>query len=107
MLVIIAVATDRRVDGAVAGIAIGLTVTLGGLFGGPLSGSSMNPARSLGPALFSGGAAIGHLWIYCLGPAVGAVVGARIYESIRGGERHAAGAPNDLYAALEEIASEA
>ena len=66
----------------------------------------MNPARSLGPALFAGGAALTHVWIYAVGPAIGAVLAARLYEAIRGGEEHAQSAPNDLYEALAEIKQE-
>ena len=105
MFVIISVATDKRVDGAVAGLAIGITVTLCGLFGGPLSGCSMNPARSVGPALFAGGQAFSSLWIYLIGPIIGAIAGALAYEAIRGSSEHAQGAPNDLFTALDEIRS--
>lgn len=103
MLVIISVATDKRVNGAVPGLAIGLTVVFDVLIGGPVTGGSMNPARSLGPALFAGGSAIANYWIYVVGPALGAVVAARLYEAIRGSEKHAQGAPNDLYQALHDI----
>ena len=103
MLVIIAVATDRRANGAVPGLAIGLTVVFAVLIGGPVAGGSMNPARSLGPSVFAGGAALSHYWVYVVGPVAGAVIAARFYEAIRGGEEHAQGAPNDLYAALREI----
>ena len=106
MLVISAVATDRRANGAVPGLAIGLTVVFDVLIGGPITGGSMNPARSLGPALFAGGAALTHVWVYAVGPVLGAVVAARLYEAIRGGEEHAQGAPNDLYEALAEIEGE-
>ena len=103
MLVIISVATDKRVNGAVSGLAIGLTVVFDILIGGPVTGGSMNPARSLGPALFAGGAALSGVWIYFLGPAIGAMVAARTYELLRGNEDHAHGAPNDLLEALREI----
>lgn len=103
MLVVIAVATDKRVSSAVPGIAIGLTVVFDVLVGGPVSGGSMNPARSLGPALFAGGQALSCYWVYVIGPAVGAVLAARLYEALRGGEEHAQGAPNELWAALERI----
>lgn len=103
MLVIMAVATDRRADGAVPGLAIGLTVVFCVLIGGPVTGGSMNPARSLGPALFAGGAALTSVWLYLVGPALGAALAARLYEALRGGEEHARGAPNDLYQALSEI----
>jgi MIP family channel proteins len=97
MLVIVSVATDRRVNGAVPGLAIGLTVVFDVLIGGPVSGGSMNPARSLGPALFSGGAALSAYWVYVVGPLLGAVIAARVYEGIRGSEEHAQSAPNDLF----------
>lgn len=103
MLVIISVATDKRVNGAIPGLAIGLTVVFDVLIGGPVSGGSMNPARSLGPALFAGGSALAKYWIYVIGPSLGAVVAARLYEAIRGSEKHAQGAPNDLYQALHDI----
>jgi len=103
MLVIIAVATDKRANGAVPGLAIGLTVVFDVLIGGPITGGSMNPARTLGPALFGGPAALGACWIYFVGPALGAVIAALLYERLRGGEQHAQSAPNDLYEALREI----
>jgi MIP family channel proteins len=103
MLVIIAVATDKRANGAVPGLAIGLTVVFDILIGGAVTGGSMNPARSLGPALFAGGPALTNYWIYVVGPMLGAITAARVYEAIRGGEEHAKGAPNDLYQALTDI----
>ena len=106
MLVIIAVATDTRAGDAVPGLAIGMTVVFDVLIGGPVSGGSMNPARSLGPALFAGGAALAHLWVYFVGPIFGAVLAARLYEALRGGEQHAQGAPNELTEALQEIGKE-
>ena len=65
MLVVMAVATDERVAGGFAGIAVGLTVGFEAMAGGPLTGASMNPARSLGPAVAGGGWA-GH-WLYWAG----------------------------------------
>jgi aquaporin NIP len=81
MFVIIAVATDTRAVGAAAAIAIGGTVGLDALFGGPITGASMNPARSFGPALASG--TWTDFWIYVVGPVVGAAIGALAYQSIR------------------------
>jgi aquaporin NIP len=81
MFVIVAVATDTRAAGQLAAVAIGATVALDALFGGPISGASMNPARSLAPALVSGVWA--HQWIYVLAPAIGAGVGAWLYQMIR------------------------
>jgi len=82
MLVIMAVATDTRAVGEAAAIAIGGTVALGALVGGPVSGASMNPARSLGPALAA--AELNALWIYLLAPLLGAALGAVAYQVLRG-----------------------
>ncbi|GIW11339.1 MAG: MIP family channel protein [Chloroflexi bacterium] len=81
MFVIMAVATDTRAVGQGAALAIGGTVALGALVGGPVSGASLNPARSLGPALAFG---VGeHQWLYLLGPALGALLGALAYQGLR------------------------
>lgn len=82
MLVIISVATDTRAVGAPAAIAIGATVALDAMFGGPLTGASMNPARSLGPAIVSGRTT--DLWLYIAGPVLGAAAGALAYGFVRG-----------------------
>jgi MIP family channel proteins len=82
MLVIMAVATDTRAVGEAAAIAIGGTVGLDAMFGGPISGASMNPARSLGPALVSGD--LHALWLYLLAPLVGAALGVLAYQFVRG-----------------------
>ncbi len=82
MFVIMAVATDTRAVGAAAAIAIGGTVGLDALFGGPVTGASMNPARSLGPALATGQWT--DLWLYLVAPVAGAAVGALAYQAIRG-----------------------
>lgn len=82
MFVIMAVATDTRAVGAAAAIAIGGTVGLDALFGGPVTGASMNPARSLGPALVAG--ELHDLWIYLLAPPLGAALGALAYQVVRG-----------------------
>lgn len=107
MLVIIAVATDKRANGAIPGLAIGLTVVFDVLIGGAITGGSMNPARSLGPALFGGPAPLSVYWVYVVGPVLGAGIAAWLYERIRGGEHHAQGAPNDIYEALQEIEAKA
>jgi len=85
MFVIVAVATDTRAVGAAAAIAIGGTVGLDALFGGPVTGASMNPARSLGPALAAGEWT--DLWIYLTAPLLGAAIGAVAYQLVRGRER--------------------
>jgi aquaporin NIP len=86
MFVIMAVATDTRAVGAAAAIAIGGTVGLDALFGGPVTGASMNPARSFGPALAAGEWRV--FWIYVAGPVVGAALGALAYQAVRGDSRH-------------------
>jgi aquaporin NIP len=82
MLVIMAVATDTRAVGEAAAIAIGGTVGLGAMFGGPVSGASLNPARSLGPGIVAGD--LDAIWIYLLAPIVGASLAAVAYTFLRG-----------------------
>jgi MIP family channel proteins len=81
MLVITAVATDTRAAGEAAALAIGGAVTLGALVAGPVTGASLNPARSIGPAVLSGD--LGDLWIYLVGPVLGAIAGATLYRWVR------------------------
>jgi len=82
MFVIMAVATDTRAVGAAAAIAIGGAIGLDAVFGGPVTGASMNPARSFGPALVSG--EWDDFWVYVLGPLAGAALGALAYQVVRG-----------------------
>ena len=82
MFVIISVATDTRAIGAPAAVAIGFTVALDALWGGPISGASMNPARSFGPALVAG--IWDNQWIYWIAPIIGASTGAFLYQLLRG-----------------------
>ena len=81
MFVILAVATDTRAVGEAAAIAIGGTILLDAMFGGPISGASMNPMRSAGPAIVSGD--LHALWIYILAPILGASVGGLAYQFVR------------------------
>lgn len=81
MFVIMAVATDDRVADGFAALAVGLTVGFCAMMGGPLTGASMNPARSLGPALI-GGEWVAH-WVYWLAPIAGAISAAHVYEFFR------------------------
>jgi len=81
MFVIMAVATDTRSVGHAAALAIGATVGLEALFAGPISGASMNPARSLGPALVSG--EWSAQWIYLTAPFLGAAIAAVVYAWLR------------------------
>jgi aquaporin NIP len=82
MFVILAVATDTRAVGEAAAIAIGGTIGLDAMFGGPISGASMNPMRSLGPALVSGN--LHALWLYIVAPVLGASLGGIAYQFVRG-----------------------
>lgn len=81
MFVIISVATDSRAVGELAGIAIGSTVAVCALVMGPLTGASMNPARTLAPAVLSGN--YHQLWVYLFAPILGTVCGALVYDWIR------------------------
>lgn len=81
MFVIMGVATDTRAVGEAAAIAIGGTVGFDAMFGGPVSGASMNPARSLGPALVSGD--LHALWVYLVAPPLGAAAAALTYQLVR------------------------
>lgn len=83
MFVIVSVATDTRAVGELAAVAIGGTVALDALWGGPITGASMNPARSLGPALVAG--FWPSHWIYWVGPIAGALLGASLYQMLRTG----------------------
>lgn len=81
MFIISGVATDNRAIGELAGLAIGATVLINVMFAGPITGASMNPARSLGPAIVSN-----HykgIWIYLMSPTLGAVSGAWVYNMVR------------------------
>lgn len=81
LVVIVSVATDARAPAGGAAVAIGGTIALASLVGGPISGASLNPARSLGPALVSG--ELGSLWIYFTAPVLGGPVGALAYDALR------------------------
>jgi aquaporin NIP len=80
MFVIMAVATDARAVGEAAAIAIGGTVGLDAMFGGPITGASMNPARSLGPAIAAGD--FTSIWVYLAAPIAGAAVAAIAYQVV-------------------------
>ena len=81
LAVILAVATDTRVSIGTAAVAIGGTIALASLVGGPISGASLNPARSIGPALVSG--QLGSLWIYLTAPLLGGLAGAVAFDTLR------------------------
>jgi aquaporin Z len=78
-------ATDRIANVAFAGIPIGLVLTLIHLVGIPVDNLSVNPARSIGPAVFVGGWALGQLWLFIVAPIIGAVLGAAIHQFLFAG----------------------
>ncbi len=78
VFVIYGTAVDARAP-KVGGLFIGLTVALGVLMGGPISGAAMNPARHLGPALLGGG--LQNIWIYWVGPVLGGILAAQVYKT--------------------------
>ena len=82
MLVILSVSTGAKEKGVTAGIAIGAVVALEAMFAGPICGASMNPARSLSPAIVSGHCQ--HLWIYLSAPILGALLALPACRAVRG-----------------------
>lgn len=82
IIVILGVTSDES-KGNVAGIVIGLTLTFVHIVGIPLTGTSVNPARSIGPAIFAGGDAMSHLWVFIVGPLVGAALAYLVYSLIK------------------------
>jgi aquaporin Z len=80
-------ATDRIAHVAFAGIPIGLVLTLIHLVGIPVTNTSVNPARSIGPALFVGGWALEQLWLFVLAPLAGGLVGAGVHRFLYAGGR--------------------
>ena len=74
--------TDKKENGHATGIVIGLTLTLVHLLGLPFTGTSVNPARSIGPALLQGGTALSQVWVFILAPMVGAALAALFYKNI-------------------------
>ena len=83
-LIIILGATDERAPKGYAGIAIGLGLTLIHLISIPITNTSVNPARSTGPALFVGGWAIEQLWLFWLAPIIGAILAGFVYNFMAG-----------------------
>ncbi|MCL2546865.1 MAG: MIP family channel protein [Oscillospiraceae bacterium] len=82
VLVILGVTADKS-KGAVAGIVIGLTLTFVHIVGIPLTGTSVNPARSIGPALFAGGTALNDLWVFIAAPLIGAALAVIVYTAVK------------------------
>ena len=83
-LIVIMGITDGRAPKNFAPLAIGLALTLIHLVSIPVTNTSVNPARSTGPALFVGGDALGQLWLFWLAPIVGGVLGAVVYRAVAG-----------------------
>ena len=76
-------ATDITAPVGFAGLPIGLVLTLIHLVGIPVTNTSVNPARSIGPAIFVGGWALGQLWLFVIAPLIGAVLAAGVYQAMR------------------------
>lgn len=74
--------TSKKENNAVSGIVIGLTLTLVHLLGIPFTGTSVNPARSLGPAIFQGGDALNQVWVFIVAPLVGAFLAGMFYRFV-------------------------
>ena len=81
MTVILGVSTGSKEKGVLAGIAIGAVIGLEAMFAGPVSGASMNPIRSLAPAVVSG--RLEHVWVYLTAPVAGAIAGVGVWAVIR------------------------
>ncbi len=81
MFVVMGVSTGAKEESLTAGIAVGATIAMEAFVAGPLTKASMNPARSLGPAVASGD--VSELWIYIVGPIAGALVGAALYRAVQ------------------------
>jgi glycerol uptake facilitator-like aquaporin len=78
VFVVVSVATDERVHASLAPIAVGIALAVGVFVAGPVTGGAVNPARTLGPALVAG--EFTALWVYLIGPLVGGVVAAVVYQ---------------------------
>ncbi|GKC03888.1 aquaporin NIP2-1-like protein [Tanacetum coccineum] len=86
MFVTSAVATDCKAVGELAGIAVGSAVCINSILAGPISGGSMNPARTIGPALASN--TYKGIWVYIVGPITGTLSGVMCYSFIRATNKH-------------------
>ena len=78
--------TSKKEFGSIAGVVIGLTLTLVHILGIAFTGTSVNPARSLGPAIFAGGDALANVWVFILAPLAGAIIAAIVYKALSGEE---------------------
>jgi aquaporin Z len=80
LVVILGVTQEDTMTADFAGLAIGLTLVMIHLVGIPITGTSVNPARSIGPALFVGGTALGQLWLFILAPLIGGAIGGMLHK---------------------------
>ncbi|MGZ4692595.1 MAG: aquaporin Z [Acidimicrobiales bacterium] len=101
-LIVIMGATDGRAPKGFAGLAIGLTLTLIHLISIPVTNTSVNPARSTGPALFVGDWALKQLWLFWLAPIVGGLIGAFVYQLMAGESKEGEGAEPEALAYDDE-----
>jgi aquaporin Z len=85
MFVILNVSQGAKEKGITAGIVVGAVIALEALFAGPICGASMNPARSLAPAIVSGH--LEHLWIYLVAPVLGVLVAIPLFRVVRGSSK--------------------
>jgi len=90
-LIVILGVTTKAASKGFAALAIGLMLTLIHLISIPITNTSVNPARSLGPALFERGTALGQLWLFIVGPLIGGVLGALIWKVVTGGDAYQTG----------------
>lgn len=86
VLVVLGATDPKKGAGNLAGLAIGLTLVLVHIVCIPITGTSVNPARSIGPALFEGGQALSQLWLFIVAPLVGAAISAIVWKTIGGGK---------------------
>ncbi|MFC1717766.1 aquaporin Z [Candidatus Poribacteria bacterium] len=81
-LLVIFGSTSKSAPEGFAGISIGITLALIHMVGIPITGTSVNPARSLGPAIFAGGAALSQLWLFLIAPVIGGIIAAVIWKLV-------------------------
>ena len=106
IFVILGVTSDES-KGSVAGIVIGLTLTFVHIVGIPLTGTSVNPARSIGPAIFNGGSSLSDVWVFIVGPFVGSILAAALFSLISAATAASASAPKAASAQKAAPASRA
>lgn len=103
MLICMAATTEKLFDHSIGQFARGAGITCFCFFAAPLTSGSLNPARSLGPAIFVGGTILAQIWVYWLGPCTGAVLAARLYEMIREGKENALEAPVGIFEGIRKV----